>query len=302
MAWCCGLEHILKRNVPLAARTTFGIGGKAAFLLEPSDETSFGRAYAAARASRLPVYVLGRGSNLLVADDGVSGVVLATSRLCDTAPSVKGGRLCVRAGTPFASVVNWAARAGLCGLECLAGIPGTVGGAVRVNAGGRHGSVDERVDCLWCVDEGGRLFALRGRDVAWGYRGTDIKYPVVAVEFLLDDGPPGRLLTQVAATLAEKHRDQPMELPSAGCFFRNPPADSAGHLIEMAGMKGQGVGAARVSETHANFIVNTGGATAEDVRLLCEKIRDRVREVFGVLLENEVRMWPESPALDQQAA
>ena len=291
MAWYCGLESMLKRDVPLAERTTFRIGGPASFFLEPPDERAFGRAYAAAKASGLPVRVLGGGSNLLVANEGVAGIVLATARLCDSAPVVARNRLRARAGTPLATVVDWAAQAGLRGLGCLAGIPGTVGGAVWMNAGGRNGCVGECVDAVWCAGEDGSIFMQRGRDVGWGYRSTDISHPIVAVEFVLESDQPGRLRDEVAEALKAKRRTQPVALPSAGCFFKNPRNDSAGRLIERAGLKGLRVGAARVSQTHANFIVNMGGATAGDVRLLCRRIRDCVCELFGVELETEVHLW-----------
>lgn len=291
MPWHQGLEPFLRRSEPLSVRTTFHIGGPAAFFLEPQGQDAFTSAYAAAGRSGLPLHILGGGSNLLVSDKGVEGVVLSTARL--QGRTERTGERCVRvfAGTPLIRIVRWTARNGLAGLEGLAGIPGTVGGAVHMNAGGAHGTIGERVQALWCVRKNGGTYVRNGRDVEWGYRSTDLLDPVVAVELLLDRDDPEVIQERMDDVQSQKRRSQPVGEMSAGCFFKNPRGQSAGKLIDDAGMKGARVGGAAVSTRHANFIVNLGGASADDVLTLCRKVNDRVRERFGIELETEVRCW-----------
>ena len=296
MAWHQGLEPFLRRTEPLALRTTFRIGGSSAFFLEPPDERAFADAYAAAVRSGMPVRILGGGSNLLISDRGVQGIVLSTAGLRGRIRMASGRRARMPAGMSLRKLVRWTARHRLAGLEGLVGIPGTVGGAVYMNAGAGHGTIGSRVGTVWCIGRDGETFVRRGRDVRWGYRSTDIREPIVAVELLLDRDRPAAIRERMDGTLAQKRESQPVDELSAGCFFKNPRGESAGRLIEQAGMKGQRVGMARVSRRHANFIVNMGDATAGDVLALCGKVRDRVRERFGLRLEDEVCYWPEAPA------
>ena len=282
----------MRRGAALAERTTMRIGGKAEFLVEPSDEEGFAAAYAAAARQGRPVHVLGGGSNLLVADEGVPGVVISTRRMADRHARVEGGRVFARAGTPLARLVNWAVGKGLAGLECLVGIPGTVGGAVWMNAGGRDGNIGPMVRKVTCVNEEGRLISLDAASLSWGYRRSGLTLPVVAVELELKADAPSAVAARTTETLERKLRGQPMDVASAGCFFRNPPGDNAGRLIEAAGLKGCRIGGAEVSSRHANFLVNTGAAAAADVLALAEHVRGTVRSRFGIVLENEVCIWP----------
>jgi len=296
MAWYADLEPMLRCDVPLAERTTFCIGGSAAFLLDPPDEQSFATAYATARRGGLPLHILGAGSNLLVSDEGVPGVVLSTSKLRERTPAMRDTSLRVGAGMCLARVVRWTAKMGLSGLECLTGIPGTVGGAVRMNAGSADGAIGERVGAIWCAGADGEIFLRRGDEVDWGYRAADIRDPILAVALRLRKDHPSETQERVRTALVERHRSQPVKEPSAGCFFKNPPGNSAGRLIERAGLKGLTVGMACVSPTHANFIVNKGGARASDVLRLRDMVCFRVHERFGILLENEVCCWPRATA------
>ena len=296
MTWYGGLEPILRRGQSLAERTTFRIGGAAEFFLDPPDEQAFSAACAAAARADLPVRILGAGSNVLISDDGVPGIVISTVGLRNGPPEVSGPVLRVLAGAMLAELVQWTARAGLRGLECLAGIPGTVGGAVRMNAGNGRGEISDRVTRFWCVDGYGKIFERRRGQVRWAHRATDIAEPIMAVELTLDRDRPAEIRRRLAEILAERRESQPVDVPTAGCFFKNPPGDFAGRLIERAGLKGERVGTACVSPKHANFIVNLGGATAADVLRLSMTVRERVRNRFGVLLENEVHCWPTAAA------
>ncbi len=296
MLWCDGPNATAQRNIRLADRTTFGIGGPADFLVEPSDESSFAQAHAAAVRRGLPIHILGGGSNVLVADEGIDGVVLSMRRLDDNTPSVNNAVIRVRAGTPLARVIHWTVRLGLAGLESLAGIPGSVGGAVRMNAGAGENAIGDRVAALWCSDGGGGLFRRDGEAVVWGYRRTDIAHPIVAVELALQPDDPEAVRSRVRGTISAKCAAQPVDSRSAGCFFKNPPGDSAGRLIDGAGLKGRRAGDACVSPKHANFIINDGDANAGDVMALCDVVQRRVAQVFNVVLEHEVCCWPMAPA------
>ena len=291
MNWRSGLECMIERDVPLRPLTTFRIGGRAEFLVTPKDVESFAAAYGRACASGLPVRILGKGSNLLVADGGVRGIVLSTAGLRGRGRIESDGSVRVEGGAGLRELVSWSVRSGLEGIEFLAGIPGTVGGAVVMNAGGRDGGIGSSVRAVWCVGRDGTLFRRDAGSIAWNYRETDILNPVVEVEFGFMRDNPERLLERMADVQVSKRCTQPAGIPSAGCFFRNPAGDSAGRLIDAAGMRGLEAGGAAVSARHANFIVNRGGATASDVMRLFHRVRESVRSRFGVMLENEVRFW-----------
>ncbi len=294
MTSCCAPEGTFRRDEPLAMRTTFRIGGPAALFAEPAERDHFAAAYAEAVATGRPVYILGGGSNLLISDEGLDGVVLCTRNLASRRPERHGERLFVLAGTPLASVVNWSATHELAGLEGLVGIPGTVGGAIRMNAGGRNGCIGERVARLWSADRSGRICEKATSDVAWAYRSSDISDPVLAVEFQLRSEPGDAVSRRRREYLQAKSAAQPIRSHSAGCFFKNPEGASAGRLIEMAGLKGRRLGDACVSAKHANFIVNVGRARAADVLRLAQTVRERVRDLYGIGLESEVHCWPQT--------
>jgi UDP-N-acetylmuramate dehydrogenase len=293
MSWYRGFEEILTREAALACRTTFGIGGVAEALLEPRDAEEFAAAWAAACASGLPVRLLGGGSNLLVPDEGVRGVVVATTRL-NTPAAQEGERVIVAAGLELRRLLRFAMARGLSGLEGLVGIPGTVGGAVRMNAGGRHGSIGRRVERVWCATREGRIVERAGAEVAWGYRETDLRDPVLRVELKLVGETAEGVRERTRGILRDKARAQPLAAHSAGCFFRNPPQREAWRLIDEAGLKGFHVGDAAVSRKHANFVINLGRATAADVLSLSGAVRERVRDRSGIVLENEVHCWAEA--------
>jgi len=289
-------EIMCRTNAALAGQTTFRIGGPAAWLIEPPDERRFAELYAVAVRTGKPVYILGAGSNLLIDDAGVSGIVLTTCRLRDRRVGEGGTRLRVGAGSGLSEVVWWTARRGLVGLEGLVGIPGSVGGAVKMNAGVREGSIGECVSRVWVAAADGCVCVREAHEIGWRYRAADIDEPILAVEFRLDREEPARTEARLLTAVAERRAAQPVTEPSAGCFFKNPPGDSAGRLIDASGLKGRSVGGACVSRRHANFIINRGNATAADVLALCEIVCRRVRRNFDVSLEKEVCCWPYATA------
>lgn len=265
---------------PLAPYTTLKVGGPAEFFVEPRTPEELARVVHAARECDVPWRVLGSGANLLVRDEGVPGAVLRLTRL---------GRregLHVEAGYSLPRLVKETVSEGLAGLECLAGVPATIGGAVAMNAGGRHGELASAVRSVDVLTPEGAVRTLRGADVGFRYRGTALGRAVVlAADFDLRPEPAAR--ERYEAILGDKKRSQPLGSPNAGCMFKNPPGDHAGRLIDQCGLKGERVGRARVSRKHANFIVNEGGATAGDILGLIDRIRRKV----PVPLELEVLLW-----------
>jgi len=291
MSWYRGFEDILTHGAPLSGRTTFGIGGAADALLEPRGERQFAEAWGAARASGLPVHLLGGGSNLLIADAGVRGVVVTTTRL-RTEPVRHGDRVTTPAGLELRKLLRFAMKCGLSGLEPLVGVPGTVGGAVRMNAGGSYGDIGSCVQSVTLMDKDGNVFEKEKPELVFDYRWANITAPVILKATMeLTEADPNAILKTVKEIWITKKNSQPLNTRNAGCVFKNPRGMSAGALIDRAGLKGAQIGGATVSEKHANFIVTEKGCTASDVKQLIELIRQRVKEAFDVELELEIEIW-----------
>jgi len=288
---------------PMSRHTTMRVGGPADLLVAARDARALSALVLFARAHGLPFMVVGRGSDLVVSDRGVRGLVI----LCRAEGSrIEGTRLIAEAGLPIARAALVVGRAGLAGLEFGVAIPGTVGGAVWANAGAHGSDVAAVLESVTLLDAEGRETAVPTSALALSYRSSRLKRPgragagspeldTMAAEVVLD--ATFALERAAAAAIAERlaqvrrwRRDhQPLELPSAGSVFRNPAGDSAGRMIEACGLKGTRRGGAEISQTHANFIVNVGGATAADVRRLAELARTVVLERLGVELELEIQ-------------
>lgn len=285
------LRPLARAGVPLAPLTTFRIGGAAALLVEPASLRDVSDLLAACRASGVPLFVLGGGSNLLVSDEGVPGVVVSLARLKKI--QVIGSHVIAQAGANLATLVTRCSQAGVAGPQALAGIPGTVGGALAMNAGGRHGEIADWVERVIWVNPRGELESLYREEIAFGYRSSTLREGVVVEAWLHGGvGEPAELAARARTILQEKLAAQPYSEFSAGCAFQNPKGMSAGRLIDLAGCKGLGVGGAQVSTMHGNFIVNTGSATASQVLELMRVVQERVQAAHGVRLEPEVRIWP----------
>lgn len=281
-----------RRHEPLAGRTTLRVGGPADWFAAPESEEECAAAWAEARRNRMRAWVLGGGSNLLVADAGVPGAVICMRRMRPRSLEWRGGRLHVSAGMPLRMLVARAAREGWSGVEFLAGVPGLVGGAARMNAGGAEGTFGERVAAVRVLDEDGRLAVRRGGEIEWAYRACGLSDPLIlGVELDLAPSQPERVAAATRQARERKRAAQPLDKPSAGCVFRNPPGASAGQLLDEAGLKGARVGGAAVSDVHANFIVNLGGAKASDIYALIQLCQKRVLERSGVALELEIHTW-----------
>jgi UDP-N-acetylmuramate dehydrogenase len=278
------------RDVPLAARTSLRVGGPADLLVRPADAGDLVDCLRAARELGVAVHVLGGGANTLVADRGIRGVVI---RL----PPDLGGetievpRLVLPASTPTARVVQRAHALGLVGGEFLRGIPGTLGGALAMNAGTRAGEMRDVVTHVELASADGPR-ELPAKDLGFAYRTCVLPAGAVVtrVGLLLRAGDVAQAAREMDEEWRRRAASQPLDLPSFGSTFRNPPNDFAGRLLEAAGLKGERIGGAEVSPRHANFVVNVGGATARDVLLLMQRMRARVRERFEITLETEVRL------------
>lgn len=285
-----GFDGRWQRDAPLAPRTHIRIGGRCDWLVEPASETDVVRVVRACRERGLALRVLGGGSNLLVDDAGLDGVVMSLARLdrvVRDGPRVRSG-----AGVPLPRLLRLTRQAGLAGLETLAGIPAQVGGAVAMNAGTRAGETFDRLVTLTVVDPQGELRLLRRDALRPRYRDGGLGAALVlAAEFELQPDDPEAIAMRFEDLLAERNATQPVSERSLGCVFRNPPGDAAARLIERAGCKGMACGSIRVSEKHANFFLNEGGGTAADFQALMEAVRGRVRFEFGVDLQPEIRHW-----------
>lgn len=281
-----------RREVPLAGLTWLGVGGSAPILAEPRHEGDLDLLYREAAALGVRLECLGSGANLLVDDGPLPFAVLRLTAEPFRRIALADGVLTVGAGTVLESAVWKAVEAGLAGMEGLVGIPATVGGALAMNAGGRHAEIGPLVRRVRAAGPGG-MRELSGEACGFAYRRSGLGgLTVVEAELVLAPGDAPALAESARGIRDAKRRTQPLQDASAGCMFKNPSGDSAGRLIEAAGMKGVSQGRAAVSSLHANFLVNLGGATADDIRCLVERVRDAVRRVHGVDLEPEVVRWP----------
>lgn len=288
-------------DIPLAPHTTFRVGGPAEVLASPSREKDLAELLAWVHRNGLPCTVIGGGSNLLIADKGIAGlVILLTKSFKGIKTEPQGGdgvRLFADGGMRTRSLCAFAVKHRLDGFQCLVGIPGRLGGAVRMNAGNALGAIADIVAAITLLTPAGEPITLRREELSFRYRELSLPpalgpEPVVTglcLALKSDAGTGNGLRRQWQAIWRSRLEKQP-RWPSAGCFYKNPPGYSAGALIEQAGLKGERIGDAQVSAKHANFIVNRGRATAADILALADRIRERVRAVFGIRLVPEVRV------------
>lgn len=288
------LRGTLLRDEPLAGHTSWRVGGPADRLYVPADLADL-RVFLQSLASDEPVVWLGLGSNVLVREGGIRGTVIMTSGALADLQLLRAGVIRAEAGVASAKVARYSVQHHLTGAEFLAGIPGTVGGALAMNAGAFGGETWRIVQAVETINRQGEIRIRPPQDFTVGYR--SVRGPAdewfVAGHFQLSTGEAESGKSLIKSLLAKRGATQPTQLPNAGSVFRNPPGDYAARLIETAGLKGACEGRACVSELHANFIVNAGGARAADIETLIEKVRARVAERHGVRLEPEVRILGE---------
>lgn len=290
--------HLTALGVPWQARvrmsehTTLKVGGPAEYWVQTLSIIEMANARAAADAAGVSCTIVGHGSNLLVRDGGIDGVVLALGAGWD-AIEVEGTCLHAQAGARLSQVAIAAQQAGLSGMEPISGIPGTVGGAVCMNAGSYGTEIAQLVRQVQALDADGQPRTLSRDEMAFGYRSSVLQQQgllATRVTLSLAPGDPAAIAESMRSYAARRREKQPLSYPSAGSFFKRPPGQFAGSLIEAAGLKGLTVGGAQVSALHAGFLINTGGATAQDFLDLMADVQARVLEHSGIMLEPEVRI------------
>ena len=291
---CLGSDNVY-RNEPMKRHTTFRIGGPADYYLCPHSAKEIQKVVEICREEKLPYFILGNGSNLLVSDQGYRGVVIQLWKNVSDI-RVEGCLIHAKAGASLAKIAAEALEEGLTGMEFAAGIPGTLGGAVVMNAGAYGGEMKDILKEVLVMDQQGRIFTLEKKDLKLGYRTSAVKekgYIVLAAVLELRPGDREEIRKLMEDLKQKRVEKQPLDLPSAGSTFKRPEGYFAGKLIMDAGLRGFSVGGAQVSEKHCGFIVNTGGASASDVLTLIREVQKRVREKFGVELETQVKFLGE---------
>ena len=287
-AGCTAKELLLEE--PMAKHTSFRIGGPADVLAQPADEAELAALLKRAGEHAVPVTLVGNGSNLLVRDKGIRGLVIKLSNIFSSI-TVDGNVLTFGSGISLAMASKKAASLSLSGMEFAVGIPGTIGGAVYMNAGAYDGEMAKVVTCVRVMDMQGKISELQASELDFAYRHTALQnsgWIVISVTVALQPGEAESIAAKMADFSQRRISKQPLELPSAGSMFKRPVGYFAGTLIEQTGLKGYTVGGAQVSTKHAGFVVNVGGATAKDVLQLIRDVQDRVLAAQGVQLEPEV--------------
>jgi UDP-N-acetylmuramate dehydrogenase len=288
-----GLEQCVEENVPLKPYTWYKIGGPAKYFVRPKSVEDLQEATRRCVENEIPIYVLGLGANLLVSDSGVNGAVFRFSDEFWRTAKYEKTTVEVGAGVDLQKLVLATCRKGLTGFECIAGIPGTIGGGVRMNAGGKFGDIGGVIRKVLVMSEDGTVFERFKDDLVFEYRSTNISAKfILGATLELDEDDPDAIMKRTKEIWMYKRNTQPLNTKNCGCMFKNPRGLSAGALIDQAGLKGMRVGGAEVSDKHANFIIAHPDTTADDVLKLVKIIKEKVFEKNEVHLESEVQIWP----------
>ncbi len=296
--------HNVFTDVPMSRYTTFRVGGNVSYLVNVENEEILIALLGLLKNNDMPYYLLGNGSNLLVSDQGYDGVMIRLQGEFLHMSEISGGRpddavgtdffvLQFGAAVPLSGAAQKAAEQSLTGLEFAYGIPGTVGGAIVMNAGAYGGEMCQVVESVRLLDEDLQIVTLKNEEMAFGYRSSILKkksYVVLSAELKLYPGDKKDITAKMNTNMSARKEKQPLEYPSAGSTFKRPEGYFAGKLIQDAGLKGYRVGGAQISEKHCGFVINTGNATASDIYRLIRDVQDKVRETSGVILEPEVIM------------
>jgi UDP-N-acetylmuramate dehydrogenase len=290
-----GLEEfadIVKRDERLAPYTSLKVGGPAEMLVQPRSREELAVVVQRCFQKSIPLKVLGGGCNILIRDEGVRGAVLRLNEPAFTQITVDGRRVRAGAGAPVSTVISQAAQHALAGLETLVGIPATVGGAVRCNAGDRSGEIGQFVHQVEVLDRQGAVQVRPRDELRFAYGWSNLDDPVLlSVEFELDKDHPDAIVKRMRKAWIQRKASQPLSFQAAARVFKNPRGFSAAALIEQAGLAKTRVGGVEISERDANYIVAEAGASARDVLRLIDLIRSRIRERFNVELELEIAVW-----------
>lgn len=292
MKWWENLRCKILLRHPLKRQTTFKIGGPAQFFVEPQSLDDLRQLLICAKRYRIPLSLIGSGSNILAADFPLRRIVVHLGTGFKKI-SFAGSSMRCESGLPLNQVIARAAAHGLGGLEFLAGIPGTLGGALVMNAGAWGRSIADRVISVTVMDKAGRVMSLAKRDIDFGYRKSGLgKFIILGTVLSLRPKPAGQINKKVKTYLEKRFQSQENFYPNAGCVFKNPASNiSAGSLIDLCGLKGVRRGDAEISRKHANFIINKGNARADDVLKLMRLVKRKVKDKFNIYLEPEIKIW-----------
>ncbi len=287
-----GLEEIVEQNHVLAPHTWYRLGGPADYFIRPRTVEELREVIRRCGENNIRLYVLGLGSNLLVSDEGVRGAVVKLTGEQFEKVEYQNDRVVAWAGAELTQLVMHCVEKGLSGIETLSGIPGSIGGAIRMNAGGRFGDIGSAVESVTLMDIKGTLFEKSRPELIFDYRSVNILARfILNAKLQLTPADPERIMRTVKETWIYKKNSQPLNTRNCGCVFKNPPGTAAGALIDRTGLKGLQIGGAVVSDKHANFIIARDGCTSKDVLQLIDTIRQRVRDQHDVELEPEIEIW-----------
>ncbi len=287
-----GFESFMTADAPLAERTWFGVGGSAEWLATPSSIEELVALVTRCRDEGVPVRLLGNGSNVLVKDEGVSGVVISLESEAFQKINVDGNQVRVGGGVSLPSLINETVRNGLAGLDPLVGIPGTVGAALHHNAGGRGGDIGQWTVEATVLTRAGETITRNSEELFFAYRQSSLdELVILEVVFKLESADPAELTKRMQKQWIVNKATQPMSHQRTGQIFRNPRGMSSGMLIDQAGLKGTKVGGAEVSAQHANFFTAADGTTSNDLIQLIDQVKARVHERMGVELELAIEIW-----------
>ncbi|MDP2941347.1 MAG: UDP-N-acetylmuramate dehydrogenase [Candidatus Omnitrophota bacterium] len=292
MNWWKGLKQKLLFNEPLKNHTNFRIGGEARFFARPRSAADLKSLLSRIKKYKIPFFVMGAGSNILARDKGIEGLVLKMDTPYFKKISPRGRRLIAGCSVPLARLLREARRHGLSGLEFSVGIPGTVGGALAMNAGAWGKDMSAIVEKVKVMDYNGRVKFIDKEDLGFSYRKSGLgKYIILGAVFKLYPAAKKEIAGGIRDCLKKRRASQGDALPNAGCIFKNPAGDSAGRLIDFCGLKGKIIGGACISGRHANFILNRRKASSADVLKLMALMRSKVKERFGISLQPEIKIW-----------
>jgi len=289
-----GLDEIVETQYPLTKSTWYGLGGPADYFIRPKTVEQLGQVVQRCAENHIPVFLMGLGSNLLIGDDGLRGAVikLETEQFTKVDFEDDGTGLTAWAGAELSRLVLTCVKKGLSGLEPLTGIPGSVGGAVKMNAGGNFGDFGAIVESVTVMDNQANVFEKSKPELVFDYRSTNITAQfILNAKLQLTGGDPEHIMRTVKEIWIYKKNNQPLNTKNAGCIFKNPRGLSAGALIDRAGLKGLQIGGATVSDKHANFIIAGKDCKSRDVMRLIDAIKQRVKEQFNTELELEIEIW-----------
>ncbi len=286
------INEIFRYDVPLQKYTSFRTGGAAEIFVEPLGTSELKKVLQFCKDEQKKVFIFGKGTNLLVGDNGVKGVVIHLGGINFKNVERDGRYVLSGAGVSLSKLIRTVALSGFGGLEALAGIPGTVGGAVMMNAGGKYGDISDTISSLTTMTLDGTIIKYMREDVEFEYRGCNLREQIVIeVEFQLNESKIEEVLERMDEIYNEKQENQPLGTFNAGSIFKNTSQYKAAELIDKANLKGLKVGGAIVSEKHANFIVNTGNATSTDILELIKIIKKTIKQKYNVSLEEEIHIW-----------